>query len=387
MKKVPVDLIRVHFACLPDPRVDRTQQHELINILVIALCACVAGADSWVQTEEFGRTKLGFFRSFLDLPVGDQAIPSHDTFSRVFAALDAWALERCLLNWVMALCEDLAGEVVAIDGKALRRSLDRRSGKHPLHLVSAWAAETGLVLGQVATDVKSNEITAIPQLVEMLDLKGSTVTIDAMGCQKEIAGKITAKQADYVLGVKDNQPKLRRDVERIMDEARGVGDPVGCRYYETVEKEHGRIETRKVWSTSTRGRLWQGGQDRDWPGLASVVLIEAQRTVDGQTSVERRYYISSRSGVEEHAAKHLGHIIRQHWAIENRLHWVLDMAFDEDRCRVRMGDGARNLATLRKIALNLLKREKTSKVGVHSKRRKAGWDDGYLLKVLAGGII
>lgn len=383
MKPSPLDLIRVHFASLPDPRVARTQRHALMDILVIALCGGICGADSWVQVEEFGLAKLKFLRAFLPLPNG---IPSHDTFSRVFAALDPTALERCLLNWTMALSEDLAGEVVAIDGKALRRSLDRRAGQNPLHLVSAWASETGLVLGQVATADKSNEITAIPQLLEMLDLKGATVTIDAMGCQKDIAGKILEKKADYVLAVKDNQPKLHQDVQRVLAEAQTPGDPVGCRYYETTEKEHGRIETRKVWCTKVAGRLWQDQQDQDWPGLAGVALVEAQRTVNGQTSVERRYYITSRSATPEPAAKHLGHIIRAHWGIENRLHWVLDMAFDEDRCRVRRHHGPRNLAVLRKIALNLLRRETTAKLGVPSKRRKAGWDDRYLLKVLAGGI-
>jgi predicted transposase YbfD/YdcC len=357
-----------------------------MNIMIIALSATIGGADGWVQVEEFGNSKLEFFRSFLDLPEDPYAIPSHDTFGRVFAALDALALERCLLNWVAEWSADLAGEVVAIDGKALRRSLDRRSGKEALHLVSAWASETGLVLGQVATNAKSNEITAIPVLVAMLDLKGATVTIDAMGCQKDIAAKILEKEADYVLAVKDNQSKLHADVQRVMAAAQQRGDPVGCRYHQTVEKEHGRIETRQVWCTSTRGRLWLEDQDQQWPGLASVVLMESQRTVEGKTSLERRYYISSRSGTEEHAAKHLGHIIRQHWAIENRLHWVLDMAFDEDRCRVRMGLGARNLAVLRKIALNLLKRETRAKVGIQSKRRKAGWDNRYLLNVLAGVI-
>lgn len=386
MKQSPADLIRIHFAGLPDPRVSRTQRHDLMNILTIALCAAIAGADSWVQVEEFGWSKLEFLRSFLDLPAGDDAIPSHDTFGRVFAALDPVALEKRLLNWSMALAQDLAGEVVAIDGKALRRSLDRRRGQDALHLVSAWAAESGLVLGQVATDEKSNEITAIPQLVEMLDLKGATVTIDAMGCQKEIAGKIVDKQGDYVLAVKENQPKLREDVERIMDQARSVGDRLGCSYHETTEKEHGRIETRRTWTTATQGRLWQGEQDKDWPGLTSVALVESERTAEGKTTREKRYYISSRDGLEKHAAKHAGHIIRQHWAIENRLHWVLDMAFDEDRCRVRMDEGARNLATLRKIALNLLKRDTKSKVGIATKRRRAGWDDAYLLKVLAGGI-
>jgi predicted transposase YbfD/YdcC len=383
MKESPLELIRVHFGSLPDPRMERTRDHGLIDILTIALCAAIGGADSWVQVEEFGKSKREFFDSFLDLPHG---IPSHDTFNRVFAALDAEALERCLLNWATALSEDLAGEVVAIDGKTVRRSLDRRAGQSPLHLVSAWAAESGLVLGQVATQAKSNEITAIPQLVEMLDLRGATVTIDAMGCQKDIARKIVGKQADYVVAVKENQPKLHEDVQRIMAEARDPGDAVGCRYYETLEKEHGRIEVRRVWCTPTQGRLWLEEQDQQWPGLAAVVLVEAQRTVEGRTSIEHRYYITSRSGKEAHAAKHLAHIIRQHWGIENRLHWVLDMAFDEDRCRVRLGHGARNLAVLRKIALNLLRRETTSKVGIPSKRRKAGWDDRYLLRVMAGGI-
>jgi predicted transposase YbfD/YdcC len=386
MKKPPAELIRLYFADLPDPRVERTRRHTLTNILTIALCAAIAGADTWVHVEEFGHAKLEFFRSFLDLPPDPDAIPSHDTFGRVFAALDASALERGLLNWTMALAQDLAGEVVAIDGKALRRSLDRRRGQQALHMVSAWAAEAGLVLGQVATDAKSNEITAIPQLIEMLDLRGATVTIDAMGCQKAIAGKILEKQGDYVLAVKDNQPKLHEDVQRIMEEARQDGDTVGCGYHETVEKEHGRIETRRVWTTPTQGRLWQGEQDKDWPGLASIAMVESERTVDGQTTMEKRYFISSRDGLGKHAAKHTGHIIRQHWAIENRLHWVLDMAFDEDRCRIRMDEGARNMATLRKIALNLLKRDTESKVGIATRRRKAGWDTAYLLKVLAGWI-
>lgn len=381
----PITLIRVHFANLPDPRVDRTKVHSLMNILTIALCAAISGAENWLQTEAFGRAKLAFLRQFLDLPPDDQAIPSHDTFGRVFEALDPRALERCLMQWMAALAEDLKGEVVAIDGQTLRRSLDRHRGQHPLHLVSAWASESGLVLGQVATDDKSNEITAIPELVEMLDLEGATVTIDAMGCQKEIAGKILGKRGDYVLAVKDNQPLLHQDVQRTLAEAMTPGDPRGCGHYQTVEKGHGRIESRQVWCTPTQGRLFLGQQDRDWPGLASAILVESRRTVNGQTSVERRYYISSREGAGPQAAKHLAHVIRSHWGIENRLHWVLDMAFDQDRSRVRRGHGARNLATLRKIALNLLRRETTCKLGVPSKRRKAGWDDAYLLKVLAAG--
>jgi predicted transposase YbfD/YdcC len=312
----PLDLIRVHFANLSAPRMERTRKPELMNLLIIALCAALGGADSWVEVEEFGAAKLEFFRSFLDLPDDPQAIPRPDPFGKVLAALDAVALERGLLNWVAAWCEDLAGEGVALEGKTVRRSLDRRSGQAALHLVRAWASETGLVLGQVATDVKSKEITAIPELVERLDLTGATVTIDALGCQKEMAAKILAKKADYVLAVQDHQPNLHADVQRILTEAQQSGDPVGCRYHETIEKGHGRIETRKVWCTSTQGRLWLGNQDQDWPGRASLVRIEAQRTVEGKTTVEQRYYISSRSGTEAPAAKHLGHIIRQHWAVE-----------------------------------------------------------------------
>jgi predicted transposase YbfD/YdcC len=383
MDPSPLALITVHFADLPDPRVNRTKIHDLMNILTIALCAALSGAENWSQVEEYGWAKLAFLRQFLDLPADPEAIPSHDTFERVFEALDPVALERCLLNWSMALAQDLAGEVVAIDGKTLRRSLDRRSGKHPLHLVSAWASQAGLVLGQVATEDKSNEITAIPELLEMLDLQGATVTIDAMGCQKDIAAKILEKKGDYVLAVKDNHPLLHQDVQRILAEAMTPGDPVGCRHHQTIDKGHGRLETRQVWCTPTKGRLFLNHQDQDWPGLASAILVESRRTVDGQTTIERRYYISSHEATSPHAAKHLGHMIRSHWGIENRLHWVLDMTFDEDRSRVRRGHGARNLAVLRKIALNLLRRETSSKTSLVCKRHRAGWDDAYLLKILS----
>lgn len=382
LKKTTIKLIQTHFAAMPDPRVQRTRRHELMDILVISLAAILSGADTWPQVEEFGRAKRKCLRQFLKLPHG---IPSYDTFRRVFEALNPVVFERCMIQWTLALSQDLAGEVVALDGKTLRRSFDRWSEQNPLHLVSAWASEAGLVLGQVATENKSNEITAIPQLLDLLDVAGATVTIDAMGCQKEIARKIIEKKADYALAVKDNQPKLHEDVRRILDEARTPGRAGECSYYQTTEKGHGRLETRKVWCTKTDGRLWQGQQDQEWAGLRSVALVESHRTVNGVTSVECRYYISSRSGTEAFSAKHLAHIIRAHWGIENRLHWVLDMAFDEDRCRVRRGHGARNLATLRKIALNLLRRETQTKLSVPGKRRKAGWDEEYLLKVLVGG--
>jgi predicted transposase YbfD/YdcC len=377
MEQPPPTSISVHFADLPDPRVDRTRRHELLDITTIAICALICGADGWVQVELFGKAKQAWFGSFLKLPHG---IPSHDTFGRVFEMLDPVAFERCFMAWVQRLCEDLAGEVVPIDGKTIRRSLDRAAQKGPLHLVSAWAAHSGLTLGQVATEDKSNEITAIPQLLKLLDIRGATVTIDAMGTQTDIAQQIVDQEGDYVLAVKDNQPKLHQDVQRLMEEVRTATEPGVCDMHETVEKDHGRLEVRRVWCTHRVDWL---RQPHRWTKLASVALVESERTVGGQTTTEHRYCISS---LEKPSAKRMGQVIRQHWSIENAMHWVLDVAFDEDRGRVRRGHGPRNLALLRKIALNLLKQESTAKVGIKSKRLKAGWDRQYLLRVLAGGI-
>jgi predicted transposase YbfD/YdcC len=376
MADSPVSSIHVFFGDLPDPRINRTRSHELLDILTIAICGVVCGAESWVQIELFGKSKQTWFATFLKLPEG---IPSHDTFGRVFASLDPVAFERCFLNWTAHVAEDLAGEVVPIDGKTLRRSFDRAGQKSALHLVSAWAADTGLVLGQVATHDKSNEITAIPQLLKLLDLRGATVTIDALGCQTQIAQQIVEQQGDYVLGVKENQPTLSQEVRRVMDEVRSAPSPQPVDYHETIEKGHGRIETRRVWCTDRVS--WLRDQDH-WAGLATIALVESERTIDDKTTKEQRYYISSLAGVN---AKRMAHVIRQHWGIENGLHWVLDMAFDEDRCRVRLDNAARNMGLLRKIALNLLKRDTTVKAGIKSKRLKAGWDDHYRIKILAGG--
>ena len=375
MADSPVSSIHVFFGDLPDPRVDRTRSHDLLDILTIAICAVICGAESWVQVELFGKSKQAWFASFLKLPEG---IPSHDTFGRVFASLNPVVFERCFLNWTAHVAEDLAGEVVPIDGKTLRRSFDRAGQKSALHLVSAWAADTGLVLGQVATHDKSNEITAIPELLKLLGLRGATVTIDAMGCQTQIARQIIEQEGDYVLGVKENQPTLSQEVRRVMDEVRTAPAPQPVDYHETIEKGHGRIETRRVWCTDRVG--WLRDQDH-WEGLATIALVESERTVDDKTTREQRYYISSLAGV---SAKRMSHVIRQHWGIENGLHWVLDMAFDEDRCRVRVDNAARNMGLLRKIALNLLKRDNTVKAGIKSKRLKAGWDDAYRIRILAG---
>ena len=374
---LPTNSIQVFFAGLPDPRLERTKLHELGDILTIAICASICGAEHWTHIQDFGEAKIDWLGTFLKLPHG---IPSHDTFGRVFALLDAKAFEKCLAAWTAHLAQDLAGEIVAFDGKSLRRSFKSAQAKSPWHLVSAWAAESGLVLAQVATEEgsdKSNEIKAIPRLLEILDLKGATVTIDAIGCQTAIARQIVEKKADYVLAVKDNQPKLLEDVQRVMKEAMAPVNQKHRDYHETVEKAHGRLEVRRTWVTDRVA--WMDRAQR-WAGLSGLGLIERERTVNGQTSIERSYYITSIPRVK---AKRLAYVVRAHWGIENRLHWSLDVSFNEDQCRLRVGQAARNLAVVRKIALNQLRLEKTLKLGVKGKRLRAGWDPAYLLKVLA----
>jgi predicted transposase YbfD/YdcC len=339
----------------------------------------ICGADSWVEVERFGHAKEDWLRTFLGLPNG---IPCHDTFGRVFARLDPQAFERCFLNWVRSLAGEAAAQVVAIDGKTLRRSHDHSAGTAALHMVSAWATASRLVLGQVAVAAKSNEITAIPALLRVLDLQGATVTIDAMGCQTAIARAIREREADYVLALKDNHPTLAAAVADTFSLARAndFADlaPTQHAYVQTIDKGHGRVEVRRYWTISDPALLTYLDPQGAWAGLRSIGLVEAERRIGSTVTVESRYYLCSLGG----EVRAFASAARGHWGVENGLHWILDIAFREDESRVRVGHGAHNLGVLRHIALNLLRQERTAKCGVKAKRLMAGWDESYLLKVL-----
>lgn len=365
-----------YFGDLPDPRTGPAVRHDLLDIVTIAVCAVLCGADTWVDVEQFGRSKEAWLRTFLALPHG---VPSHDTFGRVFAALDPAAFERGFLAWVRDRAGGAAGQVVAIDGKTLRRGHDRGTGRGPLHLVSAWASGRGLVLGQVAVADKSNEIAAIPALLDVLDVEGAVVTIDAMGCQKAIARKIRARGADYVLAVKDNQPTLHDLIAHhfavVTDDAAGLAPAA----HATRDKDHGRLEGRRCWASDDPEVVAWLDPEGAWPGLRSVAAVVGERRIDGVAKVEVRFYLSS---LPADAAR-IARAVRSHWEIENRLHWVLDLAFREDESRVRVGHAAENFAVLRHLALNLLRQERSLKVGVKAKRLRCAWDHAYLVKVLA----
>jgi len=359
-----------YFTDVTDPRIERTKLHKLEDILAIVICAAICGAEGWTEMAFFGQCKQQWLETFLELPNG---IPSDDTFRRVISALQPNEFEACFQRWTKAVSNHQS-DIIAIDGKTLRRSHDNANGQSAIHIVSAWACENKMVFGQVATDEKSNEITAIPKLLEMLVLDGSVVTIDAMGCQKKIAEKIKESNGDYIFSLKGNQGTLHEEVKLFMDDAITNGGDYD--YNHTTDGGHGRVEIRKVWYSQDI----QWIQDRkDWLGLSSLIAVESQRIIGDKVSTERRYFISSLSGID---AETIGRMIRSHWGIENKLHWSLDVSFGEDDSRIRKGFGAENVSRLRRIALNLLKQEKTAKCGIKIKQHKAGWDEKYLQKIL-----
>ena len=376
---MPRQDVRALFDAIIDPRVQRTRRHRLTDVLMLVLIGMICGCKGWDEIEGLGYDWEDELRDVLGLPGG---IPSADTLRRVMAAVDPGGLGRALIAWTEALCETLSGKQVAIDGKSVRGTLEAASGEGALHLVNAWVCENQMVLGQYATDVKSNEITAIPKLLELLSLRGATVTMDAMGCQKGIAKALVDKGADCIFGLKGNHPTLHREVLDAFDAdtCASLSLEAGS-YAVTVDKGHGRNELRRVWVQ--RDVSWLAAT-KEWPGLASLVLVEAERTRRGVTSCERRAYISSLAA----SAEELGAKVRGHWHVENRLHWVLDVSFGEDRARIGKKNGAENMSVMRKIAMNLLQRA-PGRNGKSSskplKQRRANTQFTYLLTVLSSG--
>lgn len=362
------------FSELTDPRLDRRKRHLLEDIVVLAICGILSGADDWVGIEAFGREKYPWFKQFLSLPNG---IPSHDTFGRVFSLLSPDEFQAGFTRWIHAVAIKTQGQVVPIDGKTLRRSHDRGHRQSAIHMVSAWASENRLVLGQLKTEAKSNEITAIPELLQVLDISGCIITIDAMGCQKNIAEIIIKKEADYVFALKANQENLFKEVTAAFAkaESHSFQDPA-IDYHETITKDHGRLDIRRYWIMND---LSEFKHLAAWKNIRLIGMVESERTVRGKTKIERRYYISSL----EKDASLFAKAVRLHWGIENSVHWVLDMVFREDESRVRKGHGPENLAVLRHIALNLLHDDSTP-LGIKNKRLKAGWNTDYLTHLLWG---
>jgi predicted transposase YbfD/YdcC len=361
---------------MPDPR-HHNIRHKLIDILTIALVAVICGADGWVDVERYARSKLAWLKTFLDLPYG---IPSHDTFGDVFARLNPDALERCFGMWMNSMVQLSAGKLVAIDGKSLRRSFEHSWDKAGMsHMVSAFVEANRMVLAQVQTEGKGKELSGIEHLLELLDLNGAVVSIDALGCQKEMARKILDAGGQYLLAVKENQPTLLAKLQVTMDEA--IGDGFKGMSHDSDQQtdgNHGRIETRKLWVCWDVELL--GALTEQWPGLKAMVVIDRTRELNGQSSTERHYYISSLD--KRTKAPRLAGYVRGHWSVENNLHWQLDISFREDDRRIRIDHGAENYSRMCRMALNLLKKETTTKVGIAAKRKMCGWDNDYLLKVM-----
>ncbi len=369
-----------YFSTLEDPRyTNRNYRHKLSDILTIAILGSICGADNWVELSNFGKSKEAWLREFLELPHG---IPSHDTFGRVFSMLDSSTFEACFIEWTQSIRELVGGhdnqEIISIDGKTSRCSHDRRKGKNPLHMVSAWASEQGLLLGQISTEEKSNEIKAIPRLLGMIDIKGAIVTTDAMGCQKDIAASIVKQEGDYILTLKDNQPTLADNLKAIFV----LGEKTqykNMHHLQKIEKvkAHGRIEKRRYTLISSK-------QDTEfqarWPGLKSIGMLEVKRTINYETTHAVRYFLTS---LPYQQIDDFMRGVRKHWNIEINLHWSLDVSFADDLNRTRVGQAAENLSIVKRIALNLLKQDKSTNIGITAKRKKAGWDNLYLKKIIA----
>ena len=378
------------FQSLPDPRRSNATRHPFLEIILMALCATLASADNFEEIARWATCNQTWLERFLTLPHG---IPSSDTFRRIFAALSPHvarsdcpeAFGECFLTWTRSLFLPKEDEVIAIDGKTLRRSGDARLDLPPLHLVSAWATKNRLVLAQQGVNEKENEIVAIPKLLEMLDLKGCIVTIDAMGCQKEIAQQIRSQEGDYLLALKGNHGILHERVmeffesERVRGFVTSYGDSIAHSFCQSLDKGHGRLEIRRCWVVENAQWLDIPDEKGHIFGFESVVCIESERQIRGRVSIESRYFLSSLPADAERALR----AGRHHWGIENRLHWVLDVCFDEDRCRVRDESARHNLALLRQVSVNLLNQEKTAKGGLKGKRKAAAWNPDYLIKVLA----
>ena len=377
-KKTPKTGLIDYLSIIDDPRVQRTREHKLIDVLVIGVCCVICGGEGFNDMETFGKAKQEWFKGFLELPSG---IPSHDTFNRIFSAIDPKKFTECFVEWTETLRSKLGREVVAFDGKALRRA--GKKGASMTYIVSAWATENGLTLGQVKVKDKSNEITAIPELLRLLDLSGCIVTIDAMGCQKKIAREIIESDADYVLALKGNQSIAHDEIRSFFDDLVApnpslipVATPEGMNCFETVDGGHGRVETRRYWVSSN---LDWFEDKKKWEGLQSVGMVESIRDINDTQSYERRLFLMSLPCDAEQFAK----ACRGHWGVENPLHWTLDVTFREDDSRARTGHAAENLASLRRLALNMLKQE-TSKpsMSIRRKRLMAGWNGDYLKSVL-----